>query len=104
MALSNTLSQFSPHPGPNILLDIAIHHACLSPERNEAFQQAFVSNPEMCTLTNMIITGWPNDIKAVPCPLCPYWQHWETLTVEDGLFLRGESLIVPLSERERILQ
>ena len=57
MALPNTLSQFSPHPGPDILLDIAIHHACLSPERKEAFQQAFVSNPELFALTDMIITG-----------------------------------------------
>ena len=37
----------SPHPGPDIPLDIAIHHACLSPERKEAFQQAFVSDSQM---------------------------------------------------------
>ena len=78
IALPNTLSWFSPCPGPDIPLDIALHHACLSPERKEAFQQAFVSDPEMHALANMIITGWPGHIKAVPCPLCPYWQHWET--------------------------
>ena len=33
MVLPNTLSQFNPHPGPDIPLDIAIHHAHLSPER-----------------------------------------------------------------------
>ena len=104
MALPDTLSWFSPHPGPNIPLDITIHHADLSPGRKEAFQQTFVSNPKMHALTDMIITGWPDDIKAVPCPLCPYWQHWETLTIEDGLVLHGEALIVPLSERERVLQ
>ena len=58
----------------------------------------------MCTLTNMIITGWPDDIKAVPLLLCPYWQHCETLTIEDGLILYGEALIILLSERERVLQ
>ena len=73
MALPNTLSWFSPCPGPDIPLDIAIHHACLSPEKKEAFQQAFVSNPKMGALTNMIITGWPDDIKAVRHPLHPYW-------------------------------
>ena len=104
MALPDTLSWFSPHPGPDIPLDIAIHHVCLCPERKEAFQQAFVSNPEIHTLADMIITGWPDDIKAIPCPLCPYWQHWETLTIEDGFVLHGKALIVPLSERERILQ
>ena len=104
MALHDTLSWFSPHPRPDIPLDITIHHAHLSPERKEAFQQAFVSNPKMHALTDMIITGWPDDIKAVPHPLHPYWQHQETLTMEDSLVLCGEALISPPSERERVLQ
>ena len=100
MALPDTLSQFSPSPGPDILLDIAIHHARLSQERKEAFPKAFVSDPKMHTLANMIITGWPDDIKVVPHPLCPYWQHWETLTIEDCLVLHGEALIIPPSKGE----
>ena len=104
MALPDTLSWFSPHPGPDISLGIAIHHAHLSPERKEAFQQGFVSNPEMHTLADLIITVWSNDIKVVPCPLPQYWQHCETLTIEDGLVLHGEALIIPPSERERMLQ
>ena len=104
MALPDTLSWFSPCPGPEILLDIAINHAHLSPERKEAFQQAFVSDPEMHALADMIITGWPKDIKAVPCLLHPYWQHWETLTIGDGFVLYGEALIISPSERERMLQ
>ena len=66
MALPNMLSYFSPCPGPNIPVDIAIHHAHLSPEQKEAFQQAFMNDPEMCTLANIIITSWPDDIKAFP--------------------------------------
>ena len=104
MALPDTLFLFSPHHGPDIPLDISIHHAHLSPERKEAFQQAFVSTSEMCALTNMIITGWPDDIKVVPHLLCPYWQHCKTLTVEDCLVLHGEALIAFPSERERMLQ
>ena len=104
MVLPNTLSWFSPHPGPDIPLDIAIHHAHLSPDRKEAFQQAFVSDPKMCALANMIITGWPKDINVVPHLLCPYWQHQETLTIENGLVICGEALIVPPLEWERILQ
>ena len=67
MALPDTLSHFSPHPGPNIPLDIAIHHTCLSQEQKEAFQQAFMSDPEMHALADLIITIWPDD------PLHPYW-------------------------------
>ena len=65
--------------------------------------QAFISNLEMQALADLIITGWPKDIKEVPHPLCPYWQHRETLTVEDGLVLWGEALIIPPAERERVL-
>ena len=42
-------------------------------------------------------------MKEVPHPLCPYWQHHEILSIKDGLVLCGEALIVPPSERERIL-
>ena len=62
-----------------------------------------MTDAEMCALADIIITGWPDDIKEVPCPLCLYWQHHETLTVQDGLVLHGEAPIVPPSERERIL-
>ena len=103
MALPDTLSCFSPCPGPDIPLDIAIYHAHLSPQWKAAFQQAFMSDPKMCALANIIITSWPDDIKAVLHPLHPYWQHHETLTIEDGPVLHGEALVVPPSERERVL-
>ena len=103
MVIPDTLSWFSPQPGPDLPLDIAIHHARIMPDCKEAFQQAFVNDPEMGALANLIITGWPEDIKEVPRPLHPYWQHWETLTIEDGLVLWGEALIIPPAERERVL-
>ena len=103
MVIPDTLSCFSPRPGPDLPLDIAIHHACIMPDHKEAFQQAFVNDPEMRALADLIITGWPEDIKEVPRPLCPYWQHEETLTIEDGLVLRGEALIIPPVKRERTL-
>ena len=57
----------------------------------------------MQVLANLIITGWPEDIKEVPHPLHLYRQHWETFTVKDGLVLQGETLIIPPAERERTL-
>ena len=47
MVIPDTLSQFSPWPGPDLPLDIAIHHACITPDCKEAFQQAFINDPEM---------------------------------------------------------
>ena len=56
-------------------MDITIHHARIMPDHKEAFQQAFVNDPEMQALVDLIITGWPEDIKEVPHPLHPCWQH-----------------------------
>ena len=103
MVIPDTLSRFSPWPGPDLPLDIAIHHAHIMPDCKEAFQQAFINDPEMQALANLIVTGWPKDIKEVPHPLHPYWQHRETLTIEDGLFLQGEVLMIPPAKRERTL-
>ena len=103
MVIPDTFSHFSPRPGPDLPLDIAIHHARIMPDCKEAFQQAFVNDPEMQALANLIITGWPEDMKEVPHPLHPYWQHQDTLTVENGLVLQGEALIIPPAERERTL-
>ena len=104
MVIPDTLSRFSPRPGPDLPLDIAIHHACIMPDHKEAFQQAFGNDPEMRALADLIITGSPKDIKEVPHPLHSYWQHWETLTIKDGLVLQGEVLIIPPTKRERTLQ
>ena len=47
MVIPDTLSRFSPQPGPDLPLDITIHHARIMPEHKEAFQQAFVNDLEM---------------------------------------------------------
>ena len=68
MVIPDMFSQFNPWPGPYLPLDIAIHHACITPNCNEAFQQAFINNPEMQALTDLIVTSWSKDIKEVPHP------------------------------------
>ena len=103
MALPDTLSHFKPKPVAEITLGIVIHHAQLSPVQKEALQLAFEMDVEMHVLADIIISGWPDDIKEVPHPLHPYWQHHESLTVEDGLVFHGEALITPPSEREGVL-
>ena len=103
MSLPHTLSCFKPKPGPGIALDIAIHHAHLFLVQKETLQLAFDMDVEMCALADIITSGCPNDSKEVPCPLYPYGQHHESLTVEDGLVFHGEALIIPPLEREKVL-
>ena len=52
----------------------------------------------------MIIAGWPEDASDVPKNLRKYFSHASILTVEDGLILWGEALLIPESEWAQVLQ
>ena len=61
-------------------------------------------DPLMHTLADTIVAEWPEDIKDIPKALCPYHNHHDVMTVEDGLILKGETLIIQPLERDKILQ
>ena len=58
-------------------------------------RDAMCSNPTLCALVEMILSGWPEDICDVPMNLCPYHHAHDVLTVEDGIILCGEGLVIP---------
>ena len=104
MLVADTLSRYAPIPAPDIALDLAIHHVHITSEKKIAFQQSIKEDPLLRSLAETIITGWPEDIKDLPNALWPYHAHRDILTVEDGLILRGEALIIPPLEREKVLK
>ena len=53
------------------------------------------------TLADTIVAGWPEDVKDIPKALHPYHNHHNIMTVEDGLILKGEALIIPTLERRQ---
>ena len=71
MVIPDTLSQFSPWQGPDLPSDITIHHAHIMPDCKEAFQQAFVNDPEMRALaTSLLLAGLRTSRKSlVPLPV-----------------------------------
>ena len=103
MLVADALSRYSPLIGPEVALDIAIHHVHITPEKKLEFQRTIQDDPLLHTLADTIVAGWPEDIKDIPKALCPYHNHCDVMTVEDGLILKGEALIIPPLEREKIL-
>ena len=81
------------------------HQLCAHHTWQETEFQALIQDDWLfSSLAEMIITGWSDDLNDVPCALHSYHGHRNTLTVEDGLILQGEALIILLLEREKILQ
>ena len=50
----------------------------------------------------VIHTGWPEDKHLLPVVLAPYFSHRDELSVNDGLVLKGERLIIPQQMRQKI--
>ena len=98
MTLPDALSRYHPQPGPEIALDIAMHHANLTTQWKTAFQEAIAGDPELQALAQTIIDGWPEDANEVLNSLHKYFTHTLTLSVEDGLILKGEPLLIPEPE------
>ena len=91
MLVADALSRYSPLIGPEVALDIAIHHVHITPEKKLEFQRTIQDDPLLRTLADTIVAGWPEDIKDIPKALCPYHNHRDVMTVEDGLILKGEA-------------
>ena len=98
MILADALSRYHPQPGPEIPLDIVIHHTQLTTQCKSAFKDAISAYQELKALAQMSIDGWPEDTSEVPKNLWMYFTHASTLTVEDGLILIGEALFITDSE------
>ena len=104
MLIADALSRYKPCAGREMKLDVAIHHVVsISDDRKEEYQQEFATNPEMKALTMLILDGWPEDIKDVPRAIRPYWQQRQSLSIEDGLILKGEALVIPPEQRNNVL-
>ena len=87
MLVADALSCYAPLKAPEIPLDIIINHVHITSDKKTEFQAVIQDDLLLHSLAEMIIAGWPDDINDVPCSLCPYHDHRNTLTVKDGLIL-----------------
>ena len=60
-------------------------------------------DPILNTLTQTIYRGWPDKQEKCPEALHDYWNFREELTVEDGLILKGDCIVVPPTLRKEFL-
>ena len=102
MLLADALPCCAPQNGPEVALDIAIYHVHITPEKKLEFQRSIQDEPLLYTLDETIVAGWPENVSDVPNTLRPYHQYSNEMTVEDGLISKGEALIIPPAEREKI--
>ena len=90
-----TLSRYAPLNSSKIELDVTICHVYIGNTRKALYQELTRTDPLLRSLAETIIDGWPEDPKDVPQALRPYWNHWDAMTVEDGIILCGKPFSFP---------
>ena len=104
MLLADPMSRLNPLPCEESL---DLQKVCLvrfSDEKLNALKRDTSSDPELSPLREIIYSGWPGKQKQVPVPLRKYWAYRDELSIENGLVLKGERVIIPESQRDDILE
>ena len=104
MLLADTLSRYAPLRACEIELDIAICHTHIRSAWKSSLQELTRTDPLLWSLAETIIDGWPEDPKDISEALHSYWNQWHTMTIEDGIILCGEAVLVPVTDRRKMLQ
>ena len=80
MLVADALSRYSPLVGPEVALDIAIHHVHITPEKKLEFQRTIQDDPLLCTLaghnSGRMAWGYQGCTQSsTPLPQPP-WHHY----------------------------
>lgn len=82
----------------------ALSFVSISSQGLARVQQATEADGEMVLLKAIIQAGWPDTKEQVPLSIQNYFHLRGQLSVQDGLVLKAERLVVPQSLREEIKQ
>ena len=58
----------------------------------------------MKILAEVIATGWPSDKRLLPDSFKLFFDYRDELPAQDGLTLRGQSIVIHLAKRSEIKQ
>jgi len=92
-----------PTTGKEIQLDATIHHVLVSDQRKAELQKETANDDQLAPLLKQITEGWPETVENIPRMLRPYWSIRDLLSVDDGLLLKGSSIIIPKIMQKSIL-
>lgn len=68
-------------------------------------QQATQSDPELQQIKQIKHEdGWPHKKKSVPLAAQAYWPVRQTISIEDGLLLKDDCIIIPHALRPEVLK
>ena len=109
MPIADCMSRVSPSPGKPISdIDIHIHllnaHLNASPTRLQDIKVETFKDPVLKELTNTVMSGWPANRSNCRPHVQVFRNYRDEIGLQDGILLKGNKIIIPLSLQLDILQ
>ena len=95
----------SPLPDTPCSEQVSVNNRSFLPIKRDRLDEIRVAterNESLSCLKNTNLKGWPPNKDAVPNSLTPYFSYRDEQTVQDGVILRGERVVIPAAMRPDI--
>ena len=109
VSIADALSRVSPQPAPpeGEFPQLDIHQITknlpASPIKLQQIRNETANDPTLSKLREVIHEGWPATREKCHKALHNYWNFREELTIEDGLILKQERIVMPSTLRRGAL-
>ena len=104
MLVADAMSRLPSNQHEPIDLDIKVTFVQFSSDKLSQLQQETKKDNDLSTLREFIVDGWPDLMKEMLTQLRQYWSYRDELSVENGMLLKGERIVIPRSMQQDILQ
>ena len=104
MLLADTLSRCPARYSQEIKLDLRMDYIAFTLAWIETLRETTCEDPVLSTVYQLVQHGWPKERRRVPNMAKYYWDFRDELSTDQGLLLKGPSLVVPAALRESYLQ
>ena len=95
----------SPLPDTPCSEQVSVNNLSFLPIKSDQLDEIRVAterDESLSCLKNTIMKRWPPNKDAVPNSLTPYFSYRDDLTVQDGIIICGERVIIPAAMRPDI--
>jgi len=76
----------------------------ISREKLEELRNSGQSDEELQQVKQYIANGWPDNKQQVDKGARIYFSHRDELSQQDGIFFKGEKVIIPKNLRNEIMK
>ena len=105
MTLPDSLSRLPKHTtDATIDLNMKVCFVQFSSNKLAELRGSTTNDDELRLLMKYIIDGFPEKQRNIPVDIRKYWPYRDELSVENGLIIKGEQLVIPMTLRAKYLE